>query len=206
MKRTSVGSASWSADLRTVVYFLALGVGFLMVEIPLAQKLILPLGYPTLALTVILFSVLLGGGAGALVSQRFSGDALRRWSAGCALAVALVTVCCARALDSLSAVMLEQTLPMRCAIAMLLLLPLGFLLGTPFPAGIRVFTAGRPQQVPLIWGLNGVASVVGSVCAAIGAKAFGFSSTLCIGAAIYVIAAALLLTAGRSAQRATASR
>jgi uncharacterized membrane protein YfcA len=69
-------------------YFLALGVGFMMVEIPLIQKLILPLGYPTLSLTVILFSILLGGGIGSWFSQRFDDQKLARWAAVCALLVA----------------------------------------------------------------------------------------------------------------------
>ena len=64
----------------------------MLVEIPLTQKLILPLGYPTLALTVILFALLLGGGGGAWFSQRFEGRALRRCAALAALAVALTIV------------------------------------------------------------------------------------------------------------------
>jgi hypothetical protein len=62
------------------------------------------------------------------------------------------------------------------------LLPLGFVLGTPFPAGMRLFAQRRAESVPLVWGLNGVASVVGSLCAALGAKAFGFTQTMAYGA------------------------
>jgi hypothetical protein len=69
-----------------LLYFSLLGVGFMLVEIPLAQKIILPLGYPTLALTTILFSILLGGGIGAWFSQRVQNvAALRRYAAICAL-------------------------------------------------------------------------------------------------------------------------
>jgi hypothetical protein len=194
------------ADVAWVGYFLALGAGFLLVEIPLTQKLILPLGYPTLALTVILFSILLGGGAGAFVSQRFDGTRLRIWAVGCALAVVAATVACAFTLDGLSERMLTLSLASRCAAAIALLLPLGFLLGTPFPAGIRLFAARRAAQVPLMWGLNGVASVVGSLCAAIGAKAFGFSAVLLVAAAVYLGAAALLLATGLLEPRGTDGR
>lgn len=176
-----------------VLYFLALGIGFMLVEIPLVQKLILPLGYPTLALTIILFSVLLGGGLGAWFSQRFEGEGLRRWAMVSAIAVAVLTLIGVLALPLLGNVMLSMSLPARCALAIVLLLPLGFLLGAPFPSGMRLFSsAAREEKIPLIWGLNGVASVVGSLLAAMGAKNFGFSAMLAIGASIYFVAALLL--------------
>ncbi|MHB0939259.1 MAG: spermidine synthase family protein [Armatimonadota bacterium] len=180
------------ADGLFVLYFLALGVGFMLVEIPLVQKLILPLGYPTLALAVILFSLLLGGGAGSWFSQRFAGKALRRWAIFATLGVAVLTVAYAPLLGWLHEGLVGVSLPVRCLTAAGLLLPLGFLLGTPFPSGMRLFSGGRAVQVPLVWGLNGVASVVGSLCAAIGAKLFGFNGVLVAGAAVYLLAALLL--------------
>jgi len=181
-----------TSDALFILYFLALGVGFMLVEIPLAQKLILPLGYPTLALTVILFSILLGGGAGSWFSQRFEGDALRRWAVGCALGVAIATSGSVFLLHWLHDALLMLSLPLRCLVTAILLLPMGFLLGTPFPAGLRLFARDRADHVPLIWGLNGVASVVGSLCAAMGAKLWGFDTVLTLGALVYVGAALLL--------------
>ncbi|HVF11212.1 MAG TPA: hypothetical protein VNA16_10435, partial [Abditibacteriaceae bacterium] len=119
------------SDALFVLYFLALGVGFMLVEIPLAQKLILPLGYPTLALTVILFSILLGGGVGSWASQRCAPAALARWAAGCALGVAVATVFGIFLLSRLESSMLVLSLPLRCLATAVLLLPLGFLLGAP---------------------------------------------------------------------------
>jgi hypothetical protein len=184
------GAAGTSA--RSTLYFLALGVGFMLVEIPLIQKLILPLGYPTLSLTVILFSLLLGGGAGAAYSQRFEGEALRAHAQKCALGVVVGALLFAALSNALSTAMLTMPLALRCVVAAVLLLPLGFLLGTPFPSGLRRFTQGHAETVPLIWALNGTASVAGSIAAAILAKSFGFSAVLGIGAFIYMGAAALL--------------
>jgi len=183
------------ADMLFVFYFLTLGMGFMLVEIPLTQKLVLPLGYPTLSLTVILFSLLLGGGAGAWFSQRFMKSALTNWATACALGVAIVTAFGIYPLDWAQTVLLALSLPVRCMVTALLLLPLGFLLGTPFPSGLRLLA--RTNQVPLIWGLNGVASVVGSLCAAMGAKLWGFNSMLTAGAVMYLGAALLLTLAGR---------
>ena len=179
-------------DILYVLYFLALGVGFMLVEIPLAQKLILPLGYPTLALTVILFSILLGGGIGAWFSQRFEGENLRRYAMLCALGVAVATGIGVLALQGAGSALLQMNIVVRCVLIAVLLLPLGFLLGTPFPSGLRLFAPTSEHKVPLIWGLNGVASVVGSLLAAMGAKNFGFNVMLGIGALIYIAAAALL--------------
>ncbi len=201
-------------NARSTLYFLCLGVGFILVEIPIIQKLTLPLGYPTLSLSVILFSLLLGGGAGAGFSQRYDGKKLRAHAQKCALGVALGAVLFGALSASLSAVMLSMPLFLRCIVAALALLPLGFLLGTPFPSGLRLLESDEPatdtresdepetnadtnadtnaEKVPLIWALNGTASVAGTLAAAVLAKGYGFSAVLTVGAAIYLVAAALL--------------
>jgi hypothetical protein len=139
---------------------------------------------------------LLGGGAGSWFSQRFDGKALRRWAIFATVGVALLTLGYAPLLGWLHTGLVGVSLPVRCLTAAGLLLPLGFLLGTPFPSGMRLFSAGRAAQVPLVWGLNGVASVVGSLGAAMGAKLYGFNTILIAGAMVYLFAT-LLLTAQR---------
>ena len=170
--------------------FLLLGVGFMLIEVPLIQKLVLPLGYPTLSLTVILFSVLLGGGAGALYSQRFTDESLRRHALTCALGVTILTLVLGLTSGPWSRALLGLPIVPRCLVAALMLFPLGFLLGTPFPSGMRLL-ARDERGVALAWALNGTASVVGSICAAVLAKMFGFSIVLCIGAVLYLCVAGL---------------
>jgi hypothetical protein len=191
------GGNSTLANLRSVVYFLSLGVGFMLVEIPLIQKLVLPLGYPTLSLTVILFSILLGGGAGAIFSQRFEGAALREHAMKCALGVTILAIVISLLLGPISNLLLPLPLFLRCVLVAVLLLPLGFVLGTPFPSGMRLFTTS--ENVPLVWALNGTASVVGSIMSAVAAKMFGFSVVLTIGAVIYLGVAAMLFASKKNA-------
>jgi uncharacterized membrane protein len=125
----------------------------MLVEIPLAQKIILPLGYPTLALTTILFSILLGGGIGAWFSQRVQNiSALRRYAAVCALGVALATIGGTLLLNQASDSLLALPLTTRCLLVGAALLPLGFLLGTPFPTGMRLMSQHDASNIPLIWG------------------------------------------------------
>ena len=139
--REEAPSHDFTRGAIALFYFALLGVGFMLVEIPLSQKLILPLGYPTLSLTVILFSVLLGGGAGSWFSQRFRGERLQRHAMLCALGVAIFTACGVMVLGAASNALLAIPLALRIVLVGLSLLPLGFLLGTPFPAGMRLFPA-----------------------------------------------------------------
>ena len=194
---TSTQARTSGRDFLWVAYFLALGVGFMLVEIPLAQQLILPLGYPTLALSVILFAVLLGGGLGSWFSQRFENAALSSYAAACALGVAVYGVASTAIIARLGESLPLLSLGARAALTIVLLLPLGFLLGAPFPSGMRLFSQRRESAVPLVWGLNGVASVVGSLCAAMSGKLNGFNQTMVYGAAIYVGAALLVWWLGR---------
>lgn len=174
--------------MRGPLLFFLLGVGFMLVEVPLIQKLVLPLGYPTLSLSVILFSLLLGGGAGAFISQRFEEDRLRRHALICALGVAVLTFVFGLSSDAVSRALLGLPLVPRCIVVAALLIPLGVLLGTPFPSGMRLL-APNARSVALAWALNGTASVVGSISAAVLAKMFGFTVVLAIGAFIYLCVA-----------------
>ncbi len=183
-----------------VGYFLALGVGFMLIEIPLIEKLILPLGYPTLSLTIILGSILLGGGAGAAFSQKFAGDALRSHAQACTLGVAIFAAIFGILSGPFSSLLLPLPLVARCVLVAIVLLPLGFLLGTPFPSGLRLWSAHKGEGfVPLVWALNGTASVVGSIVAAVAAKVIGFGAVLSIGAVIYLAVAGVLAMAKEKA-------
>jgi len=183
-----------------IAYFACLGVGFMLIEIPLMQKLILVLGYPTLAMAVILFALLMGGGLGSLVSQRSE----KIPTGGHALTAALLVVVVVSALYAvfLSAphpTLLRFSLIGRCLCVTALLLPLGFCLGIPFPTGVRLLSQVSPQDTPWMWGVNGVMSVVGSLLAAIGAKLLGFKMVMLGGAGVYVLALLSALSLRRKA-------
>ncbi|HVF85112.1 MAG TPA: hypothetical protein VM821_03960, partial [Abditibacteriaceae bacterium] len=156
-----------TGQLACLLYFTLLGVGFMLIEIPLMQKLILPLGYPTLSLTVLLFSLLLGGGLGAWLSQQQSSQSLLRYTAFCSLGVVLFAGALIMLLPVVDDVLLGLPIVTRCIVAGAILFPLGVLLGSPFPGGMRLFSTVFEGRTPLLWGLNGVASVVGSIGAAL---------------------------------------
>lgn len=174
-----------------LAYFACLGVGFMFLEMPLLQRFGLYLGHPTYALSTILTVLLLGAGAGSLLSGHLFD---RRPARGVAVAAGLVIAGVA-ALSLLGPELLERTLTrpigQRVAITAALLAPLAVLLGAPLPLGIRALGERGRGLVPWAWGINGAASVLASVLGvAIGMYA-GFAATTLAGGACYALALAL---------------
>lgn len=191
-RRTSPLSARGFAG--AVGYFSLLGVGFMLVEVSLAQKLILYLGYPVLTLSVILFALLLGSGSGSLFSQRFALSSAPRVAAAAAGVIVAYGLVLQFAHPPLVTATLGWDLRWRCLLAFSMLFPLGFVLGMPFPTGLRVLGARAQGLVPWMWGVNGLTSVIGSVGAMIAAKLWGFSATLLLGWGAYLLAALLVVS------------
>lgn len=171
-----------------LAYFAALGLGFICLEIPLIQEFVLFLGYPTRSLTVTLAGLLVATGLGSLCTQRVTGPperVLRR-------VLGLLVVLMAGYLVLLP-VLFDALLPtpavVRVLVTLLLLLPLGLLLGAFFPLGIRAL----PEPlVPWAWAMNGLFTVIGTVVAIMAAMSFGFTAVM-IGALVtYAVGLAAL--------------
>ncbi len=168
-------------------YFTALGVGFMLVEIPLLQQLGFFLGRPTLAISLTLFAILFGGGLGSLFSSRLIPDPERRLQLALP-AVAIVALVYQLALPGVMNQFLLQPLATRIVLTVVFALPVGFLLGIPFPTGLSLVPAGRPREVSTLWAVNGLTSVLGSVLAVVLSLQFGFRFTLAVGALVYLAA------------------
>jgi len=170
-----------------LVYFLCLGLAFIIVEVVLMQRFALFLGHPTYSVTAVLFAILLFSGVGAAWSDRRSGTTAEvvrpvlYWLPIAIVALAFVVPTLLRELIGLPHVA-------RLAIAVSLIAPVAFLMGVPFPLGIRAIAATGGKHVPWAWAANGCASVVGSVCAVLGAMVWDFSTMLLVAGAIYVAA------------------
>ena len=125
-------------------------------ELALLQHLTLLLGHPIFTLSILLFTLLASGGLGSWSSGRFRLGPVCLATAGVAALYALV-------LPRVVPTLLPLPLGVRIAIAMLLVAPLGFLMGMPFPKGLRATGQGPFPAPPLYWGMNGLFSVVGSM-------------------------------------------
>lgn len=171
-----------------LAYFLFLGLGYVLVEMTLVQKFILFLGRPVYALSVVLFSTLLFSGLGSRFSARLVAAKLpRRMRCLCSL-IALGILVYVIVLPFFLYRLVAWPLPARAALVMLLLFPLTFLMGMPLPLGISWLRRTAAGVVPWAWGLNGSASVLGSILAVALAVHFGFDQTLAVAAASYLCA------------------
>lgn len=174
-------------------YFVLIGLGYLLVEIPLIQRFILYLGHPAYALTTVLFSVLLFSGLGSALSGRLPHRPP-------VAALALLAVSMLVWLPALMRLTLGLSLAARLGVSVAALAPLGFLMGIPFPRGVQLVERAAPQLIPWVWGVNAAASVVSSVLAALLALSLGFRWALLAGVLCYSLVWLILpAMAGRPA-------
>lgn len=185
-----------------LLYFLAIGVGYILIEVALIQKFVLFLGHPTYALTVVIFSMLISSGLGSFLSRRLIGDANHRLAIVLAIAAALVGLLAATVQPILTA---GVGLPLfvKIVATVLMIAPAGFVMGIPFPTGLRLLERRHAASVRWAWSLNAAASVLGSVGALVLALYLGLVETLLIGAALYVCAGAVVLASPLVRQTAT---
>jgi len=180
-----------------LVYFGALGAGFMLIEVAVLQRFVLLLGHPVYSLTVTLFSLLLGTGIGAAWSRRLEGPGLARATAIAIVGIALVAVAFVVAVGPIISWAVPFSREVRLAVALVVLVPVGMLLGIPMPAGIRLLSARAPQMVTWAWGMNGALSVVGATLAIFIAMNWGFQITLLAAAATYLVGLSALVIATR---------
>jgi len=168
------------------IYFSALGLGFLFIEIPLMQKFILFLDEPTYAFAIVLFTIFVCSGLGSLLSTR-----LAKRLPQIILCLSLLAFLYPLLLSYLFEALLGQSLLLRLLAALGALAPLSFLMGIPFPSGIRIMGTLSPNLVPWAWGINGCVSVVSSILSLMLALSVGFSWVLVAAGSAYLAGMAI---------------
>jgi len=191
------GSVGYALPL---MYFVAVGLGYILVEVAFIQRFVLFLGHPTYALTVVIFLLLLSSGAGSLASRRWLQEPRHVRIplvvlAGAILAYVLI-------LPKGLAMLVGLPFAFKLLISGAVLVPLGFVMGMPFPTGLRGLaartTSAQGSAVEWAWAMNAASSVLGSVMAVVIAIQFGLNVTLTYGAAAYLLAFALTSTFRRA--------
>lgn len=177
-------------DTALLAFFAAIGMGFMLVEISMLQRLIIFLGHPTYSLSVILFVLLVAGGIGSRLSAHVPDDRLR--VAGIRRLALLVAILAAAgfAMAPMVAGFQGSETAVRIAVSGALMASMGVFMGMAFPLGMRLAMASRPQLAPWLWGVNGATSVVASVLAVVIAMAFGISASFWSGVLCYLAAIA----------------
>ena len=180
-----------------VGYFLAIGLGFILMELMLIQRLTVALGDPVVSFKVVLGALLVWSAAGGLASERI---AQRRTWLAVSVAGAVVLAC---TVAGVFAVPWLLGLPrvVRVAAIVVLLAPLGAAVGVAFPLGVRLL-APNPAARALAWAANGCASVVGAVASTLLAVAQGIAALGLVAVAGYACAALFAATrAGKAAHQ-----
>ena len=180
-RRVETRSLRWSP-----LYFAGLGVGFIAVEIAILQQTRLFIGHPSLAVTVVLATLLIGGGIGSYVAGRWLKARMTPTRATLLVAVMVAVWIVGWPLLSQQFLALPQA--GRIVVAILSLLPLALVMGIPFPTGLSLMD---DPHVSLAWATNGVMTVAGTVAAVTLAILGGYTTVLLVGAACYLLLAAL---------------
>lgn len=172
---------------RSTWFFGGIGLAFMLVEIPLLQRLALYLGHPSYATTVVLGSLLIGAGLGASVAGRIP-DNRRRMAMFMVPVVVAISVAL---MMTLAGTTTGAPFVVRAGLSIALLGIAGLAMGVPFPLGMSKFD---DQDRSWYWAVNGATGVLGSVLALVIALLAGFVVVLAIAVACYVLAAFALPT------------
>jgi len=195
-----LGAGGPSRRRVSLLYFIAVGLGYILVEIAFIQRFVLFLGHPTYALTVVIFLLLLASGAGSLASRRWLRTPARVWLPLILISAALCIY--VFVLPRTLTAMVGLPFLLKLAVSALLLIPLGIAMGMPFPTGLRALAnraetaadAAAGNAVEWAWAMNAASSVFGSVLAMVIAIHWGLNVTLASGAIAYLAAVVLSRT------------
>lgn len=171
-----------------MIYFACIGLGFIAVEIMLLQKLSVFLGGPVYSMAVTLFSLLVFSGIGSYLARKITSAHLQRTGAILLLGVLIAVLTVTWFLNHVVPDLMGLSHPMRCLAAIGILLPVGLLMGMPFPTGIRLAERLDNRLVPWAWSINAFATVLGSIGSILVAMLVGFTYVVFGAALIYFLA------------------
>jgi hypothetical protein len=158
----------------TGLYFTAIGMAYMFLEITFLSRLIHWMGDPVLAAAVAIAGFLLASGLGSLTAQRLGDDA-GRWLPRVVGALIVLGLIEQLVLGRLAAPVGGLSLVLSCGASFVALAPLGYLMGFPMPLALRRLQGGNAGLIPWAWGVNGFASVIGAPLAMAIAMTWGFS-------------------------------
>lgn len=173
---------------RIFLYFSLIGMAFMFLEITFIQKFILFLGHPLYSVSIIIFSLLFSSGLGSFFSKRILGQNLKRNLKRSLLLCAGLIVLYLFLLPFLYESLIGFNLTLKIILTFLVIFPLGFLMGFPFPTGVRLLDQGEKRLILWAWATNAFSSVINSILALIIAFWGGYNLVLVLAAGGYLLA------------------
>jgi spermidine synthase len=174
------------------LYFMSIGLGFMLVEMSMMQQLSLLLGQPIYSLMLVLAGLILFSGLGSFASERLrlTSNVIGRMPA---LVVSLALVCYATSALPIVHRFVADQFWLRALVCLALITPCGFLMGFCFPVGLRwMRELGRDDTLAWMWALNGGASVLASFVAIVLSMQFNVAVPAFVGAVCYLAGAIAL--------------
>ena len=184
---SKAGKIKWEAKGSFITYFSCLGLGFIVFELVFIQIFMKLIGYPLYTYTAVVFTFLFGAGIGSLASEKLQLVEKRRtWVPF--LGIALSALFLIFSQQWLFDVFLQFGTVARIMLSIVMIFPLAFFLGMPFPLGVLA-VQNKPQgTVAWAWAFNGLFTVAGGIFCAIFAVYFGFAATMFVAMLAYVVA------------------
>src|ERR671923_2485223 len=181
VNKSEIGTAT------VIPYFAALGMGFILIELALLQKLILLMGNPTMTFALLLFTLLISSGAGSLFSSRIAKNNMKNlvFVIGGIAGLGILYVFF---LPHIIYSTIAEPVEIKSIVSIAILAPIGFLMGMPLPTGMRLLKVHRPDYIPWMWAVNGAFSVLGAVLAIAIGIMYGSSLAMVLGILIYLVA------------------
>jgi hypothetical protein len=190
LRFSKVGREEGTTALPLLAYFSCLGAGFITLELVFIQKFMHLIGSPLYTYSTVIFTLLLGAGIGSAASERLGINSQRRWPLPF-IAIMVIGLALIVAYPPLAKMALALPLEGRALVAALLIFPLGFFLGMPFPLGILAIANQPRGAIAWAWGMNGLFTVIGGLASVILGLELGFNFTIVIALALYACALAV---------------
>jgi hypothetical protein len=166
-------------------YFVAIGLGYMLVQIPCMQRFSVYLGHPVYALVVLLFSMISATGLGSFFSDRLRIEEEPRLVRAIPLAIGAAILVLGFAIQPAIEATIGWSLLARVLVVVALIGPVAFLLGLGFPTGMRLVRRVAPDSLAWMWGVNGASSVFAAVLSIVVSMAWGIHTNLYAAVLLY---------------------
>ena len=190
LKFSKVGREEGATALPLLAYFSCLGAAFITLELVFIQKFMQLIGSPLYTYSTVIFTMLLGAGIGSAASERLGINSRQRWAVPF-VAIMVIGLALVLLYAPIAKAGLAFPIGGRIAISGLMIFPLGFFLGMPFPLGILAIQNQPRGAVAWAWGMNGLFTVIGGLASVFGGVEIGFDFTIIIALALYGCALAV---------------
>ena len=187
LRFSKIGREEGATALPLLVYFSCLGAGFIILELVFIQKFMHLIGSPLYTYSTVIFTVLFSAGVGSASSEHLGIGTNRRWAVPF-VAILVIGGALVALYPALSRLALALPLPGRMLASSLMMFPLGFFLGMPFPLGILAISNQPRGAIAWAWGMNGLFTVVGGLLSVALGVLLGFNFTILLALAIYALA------------------